>query len=70
MSDFDKLKNALKRGKFVVLEKTKDGGIKFGSSFDYDADIISSKYSPANPNYAEALPNHVFVEQRCLTYIP
>jgi len=64
MNDFDKLKKALGRGEFVVLEKAKIGGIKFENSFKYDADTIGSKYSPDNPEDAELLPEHVFIEKK------
>ena len=69
MSDFEKLKEALEKGRIVALDKAKDGSIKFGGSFENDSDIIGSKYSPDNCNDAAALPDSVFVTKRPDTWI-
>jgi len=68
MSDFDKLKKALDGGKIIVLCKGRKGYIKFGSSFENEADIIGTKFSPSSIKSKNA-PEHVLIKKRPSTWV-
>lgn len=68
MKDFDMLKRALDKGRIVFLCKNKDGGIKFGSSFEIEADIIGTKFSPSSTK-SKNMPECVLIEKRSSTWI-
>ena len=68
MDDFDKLKKALQKGRIVVLYKGRNGGIKFGGSFENEVNIIGTKYSPSHSG-KNKLPEHVFIKKIPDTWI-
>jgi len=68
MKDFDKLKKALQKGKIVILYKGRNGIIKFGSSFENEADIVGTKFSLSSIK-SKNTPDSVLVEKRPSVWI-
>ena len=72
MDEFDKMEEAFKKCKIVVLEKNKNGSIKFGGSFQDYNDIAFSRYGPYGLNKsgnAKGLPKVVFVKKEPDTFV-
>jgi len=68
MKDFDKLKKALDGGKMVILYKGRKGDVKFGRSFENEADIVGTKFSPSSIK-SKKTPEYILVEKRPSTWI-